>query len=73
MVIQQSETEQESKEIKYKSELKKLRRRFGLDNLKANESSGVLAPGYQDRAEQRRKTVGSQDHHAKTEIASVHQ
>ncbi|XP_046661952.1 angiogenic factor with G patch and FHA domains 1 isoform X2 [Homalodisca vitripennis] len=63
----------ETKEARHRSELRRLRKRFGLDKLSAKETSVSLPVGYQDRAEERRKTVGSQDHNAKTEAASVDQ
>uniref|UniRef100_A0A1B6DKM8 Angiogenic factor with G patch and FHA domains 1 n=1 Tax=Clastoptera arizonana TaxID=38151 RepID=A0A1B6DKM8_9HEMI len=63
----------ESKEEKRKLELKKLRKRFGLDKLSYKEAVVSLAPGYQDRAESRRKTVGSSDQSEKTQVASVHE
>ncbi|XP_054277903.1 angiogenic factor with G patch and FHA domains 1 isoform X2 [Macrosteles quadrilineatus] len=67
------ETDVETREARHRSELRRLRKRFGLDKLTVKEKEGSLAPGYQDRAEERRKTIGSLDHNVKTEAASVHQ
>lgn len=66
------DVDHETKEARHRSELRRLRKRFGLDKLKVKEVNPSLADGYKDRAEERRRTVGSQDHHEKTESASVH-
>ncbi|XP_065350453.1 angiogenic factor with G patch and FHA domains 1 isoform X2 [Cloeon dipterum] len=53
----------------YKGELLRLKRKFALSGVGETEAS--LAPGYVDRADRRRVTVGSQHHGEKTEAASV--
>ncbi|KAK3913979.1 Angiogenic factor with G patch and FHA domains 1 [Frankliniella fusca] len=58
----------ESKSEKRMQELRRLRKRFGIGS---SESKAELAPGYEDRAEIRRVTVGSHNEHAKTEMAST--
>ncbi|XP_026282872.1 angiogenic factor with G patch and FHA domains 1 isoform X2 [Frankliniella occidentalis] len=58
----------ESKSEKRMQELRRLRKRFGIGS---SESKAELAPGYEDRAEIRRVTVGSHNEHAKTEVAST--
>lgn len=52
----------------YRRDLRQLKKRFGLDG---GEPSVSIPPGYEDRAETRRKTIGSQNEHAKTEQASL--
>jgi len=54
-----------------KRELKKIRQRFGLKLHEPYDSNIQLKPGYQDRAEERRKTVGIDPLGAKTEVAST--
>lgn len=54
-----------------KRELKKIRQRFGLKLHEPDDSNIQLKPGYQDRAEERRKTVGIDPLGAKTEVASA--
>nr|CAG4639397.1 EOG090X0AIB [Daphnia magna] len=53
-----------------KRELKKIRQKFGL-KLHDSDDSVSLKPGYQDRAEVRRQTVGIDPVGAKTEQAST--
>ncbi|XP_071449306.1 angiogenic factor with G patch and FHA domains 1 [Hetaerina americana] len=54
----------------HKKELKRLKKKFGLESCEPNMSA-IAVPGYEDRAQARRSTIGSQDHHAKTETASM--
>lgn len=57
-----------NKNKEHKKELNKLKKKFALkfdDNVRIN-------PAYQDRAQARRETVGSQNHNEKTEVVSVH-
>ncbi|KAF4521247.1 hypothetical protein B566_EDAN008448 [Ephemera danica] len=62
------------KEAKYRDELLRLRRRFALTGQPPTDPSAqVEEAGYQDRANERRKTVGSMHHGAKTETASLEQ
>lgn len=61
----------EDLEIARKRELKKIRQKFGLKLHDSDDSNAQLKPGYQDRAEVRRKTVGIDPLGAKTEVASV--
>lgn len=60
----------ENKQVRHRTELRRLRRKFGLEGpgsgLRPNNSAN-----YQDRAEARRKAVGSSDDSEKTETASV--
>ncbi|XP_064211964.1 angiogenic factor with G patch and FHA domains 1 isoform X3 [Tribolium castaneum] len=58
-----------TKSDQHKSELKKLRKKFGVSLYE--ESGTKLASGYTDRAQKRRETVGSQNPHEKTEVASL--
>lgn len=53
-----------------KRELKKIRQKFGLQQHETDEGA-TLKPGYQDRAEVRRQTVGIDPVGAKTEQAST--
>lgn len=66
--LQPSSNIGESKSERRLQELRRLRKRFGLEG---NETKSDLAPGYEDRAEIRRVTVGSHNEHAKTEMASA--
>lgn len=56
---------------KYDEELKSLKEKYGL--LGCEPPDGVLPKGYKDRADKRRKTVGSQNANEKTEVACVSQ
>ncbi|GLH03632.1 Uncharacterized protein GBIM_09505 [Gryllus bimaculatus] len=58
-----------SKGEQHRKELKRLRKKFGLQSSD-NDSTPVVA-GYEDRAQLRRKTVGSQNPYEKTETASI--
>lgn len=58
-----------TKSEQHKNELKKLRKKFGVSAFE--ESNTKLASGYTDRARKRRETVGSQNPHEKTEVASL--
>lgn len=60
-----------SKSEQHKKELNNLRKKFGINSHE--ERSGNLAPGYTDRAQVRRETVGSLNHNEKTEVASIDQ
>lgn len=53
-----------------KRELKKIRQKFGL-KLHETDDTVLVKPGYQDRAEVRRQTVGIDPVGAKTEQAST--
>ncbi|XP_044737459.1 angiogenic factor with G patch and FHA domains 1 isoform X1 [Chrysoperla carnea] len=55
----------------HKTELKRLKKKFGIDGFVIPEVK--LPDGYQDRAQTRREKVGSINHNAKTETASIHQ
>lgn len=52
----------------HKKELKNLKKLCGIDHY---DEDPKLAEGYEDRAQKRRETVGSQNAHEKTEVASV--
>lgn len=56
---------------KYDEELKSLKEKYGL--LGCEPPDGLLPKGYKDRADKRRKTVGSQNANEKTEVACVTQ
>uniref|UniRef100_A0A8D8S686 Angiogenic factor with G patch and FHA domains 1 n=1 Tax=Cacopsylla melanoneura TaxID=428564 RepID=A0A8D8S686_9HEMI len=59
------------------AELKRLRKKFGLDKNPATKPTGgggagkLNTPGYDDRAERRRKTVGSLVEGEKTQVAHM--
>uniref|UniRef100_A0A6P7F3Z1 Angiogenic factor with G patch and FHA domains 1 isoform X1 n=1 Tax=Diabrotica virgifera virgifera TaxID=50390 RepID=A0A6P7F3Z1_DIAVI len=57
-----------SKSNNHKKELKGLKMRYGVSEY---EGDSKLASGYTDRAQKRRETVGSQNPHEKTQVASV--
>lgn len=60
-----------SKKKLHQDELRRLKHKFGVE--KANIiSNSQLALGYQDRAQARRRHIGSLHHHAKTEQSSIH-
>ncbi|XP_046753869.1 angiogenic factor with G patch and FHA domains 1 isoform X2 [Diprion similis] len=58
------------KQNQHKSELRRLKYKFGVEKNNVKTSS-QLAAGYQDRAQARRVLVGSLNHHAKTQQSSV--
>jgi hypothetical protein len=62
----------EDKELKRKSEMKQIRKKYGIGN-DVSESAATITKksGYVDRADNRRKTKGSDNPHEKTEVASV--
>ncbi|KAF5293020.1 hypothetical protein FQA39_LY13789 [Lamprigera yunnana] len=60
-----------SKSENHKSELRKLRKKFGIGWSDSNISH--LAAGYTDRAQVRRQTIGSHNEHEKTQVASLDQ
>jgi pSer/pThr/pTyr-binding forkhead associated (FHA) protein len=60
-----------TKSEQHKNELKKLRKKFGVSLFE--EENTKLASGYTDRAQKRRETVGSQNPHEKTEVASINE
>ncbi|XP_018908427.2 angiogenic factor with G patch and FHA domains 1 isoform X1 [Bemisia tabaci] len=69
-------TEDKKKEVihvnkgeNYKSELKRLKSKYGVESL--SSALSAPAPGYEDKADIRRKTVGSSSDNFKTETASV--
>ncbi|XP_018562165.1 angiogenic factor with G patch and FHA domains 1 isoform X2 [Anoplophora glabripennis] len=53
---------------RHKKELKLLRKKCGIVSY---DEDPKLASGYTDRAQQRRETVGSQNPHEKTQVASL--
>ncbi|XP_020800350.1 angiogenic factor with G patch and FHA domains 1 isoform X4 [Drosophila serrata] len=59
--------------LSHKEQLKKLQRKYGLENEKFVDSSGngQSAPNYKDRAATRRVNVGSSTDKEKTEVACV--
>lgn len=62
----------EATEAKRKSEMKMLRKKYGIAGVSETETaSRDKKAGYIDRAGHRRKTLGSDNPHEKTEVASV--
>lgn len=59
-----------SKKDQYKTELRRLKNKFGVEKNNTEMASQV-ATGYQDRAQARREHVGSSNHHVKTQISCV--
>ncbi|XP_033229406.1 angiogenic factor with G patch and FHA domains 1 isoform X3 [Belonocnema kinseyi] len=59
-----------SKKEQHKSELRRLKTKFGVENDSADVASQVAA-GYHDRALIRRICFGSSDHHIKTQQSSL--
>lgn len=59
-----------SKKKQHKSELRRLKTKFGVENDNADVASQVAA-GYHDRALIRRICFGSSDHHTKTQQSSL--
>lgn len=72
-LVQQNSNNSEmiiSKEKQHKSELKRLKNKFGIDKDNTDKASQV-ARGYRDRAQARRVCVGSSNHYVKTQQSSV--
>ncbi|XP_017891349.1 angiogenic factor with G patch and FHA domains 1 isoform X2 [Ceratina calcarata] len=72
-LVQQISNVEENKICKkeqHKQELRRLKFKFGVekDNVAA---ASQLASGYQDRAQSRRQSIGSLNHHAKTQHSSM--
>ncbi|XP_055607200.1 angiogenic factor with G patch and FHA domains 1 isoform X1 [Uranotaenia lowii] len=61
------------KPVSYKEGLKRLQKRYGLEEEKYVDPPVNLPVDYKDRAASRRKLVGSSTEHAKVEVASVDQ
>ena len=59
-----------SKKKQHKSELRRLKTKFGVESNNIDVASQV-AEGYQDRAQARRVFIGSSDHHSKTQQSSL--
>ncbi|KAH8407694.1 hypothetical protein KR222_010871, partial [Zaprionus bogoriensis] len=57
--------------LSHKEQLKKLQKKYGLENEKFVESSATANPNYNDRSAQRRIKVGSSTDKEKTEVACV--
>jgi hypothetical protein len=68
--VGEDKTGKESKKHCHKKELRRIRRKFGLESSDGS-TKAISAPGYEDRAQIRRITVGSQNDHEKTRIASL--
>ncbi|KAJ4443091.1 hypothetical protein ANN_04741 [Periplaneta americana] len=66
----EDKTTPQSKKHSHKTELRRIRRKFGLESSESNIKA-ISVPGYEDRAQIRRDTVGSQDDSEKTQIASL--
>ncbi|XP_030560267.1 angiogenic factor with G patch and FHA domains 1 isoform X1 [Drosophila novamexicana] len=58
--------------LTHKEQLKKLQKKYGLENEKFVEASVNPNPNYNDRSAQRRIKVGSSTDKEKTEVACVH-
>lgn len=72
-LVQQNNNAEENKSSKkqqHKQELRRLKHKFGVEKDNVATASQV-ASGYQDRAQSRRKCVGSLNHHAKTQQSSM--
>ncbi|PBC34457.1 angiogenic factor with G patch and FHA domains 1 isoform X1 [Apis cerana] len=72
-LVQQNSNAEENKSSKkqqHKQELRRLKHKFGVEKDNVATASQV-ASGYQDRAQSRRKCVGSLNHHAKTQQSSM--
>ncbi|XP_030369102.1 angiogenic factor with G patch and FHA domains 1 isoform X1 [Scaptodrosophila lebanonensis] len=59
------------KVLSHKEQLKKLQKKYGLENEKFVESKGTAPHNYNDRAATRRTKVGSSTDKEKTEVACV--
>ncbi|GFG30944.1 hypothetical protein Cfor_04042, partial [Coptotermes formosanus] len=66
----EDKTGKESKKHCHKKELRRIRRKFGLESSDSSIKA-ITVPGYEDRAQIRRITVGSQNDHEKTRTASL--
>ncbi|KAM8711528.1 hypothetical protein ACLKA7_000638 [Drosophila subpalustris] len=58
--------------LSHKEQLKKLQKKYGLENEKFLETNAISNPNYNDRSAQRRIKVGSSTDKEKTEVACVH-
>jgi hypothetical protein len=74
-LVQQEDTSKGisvNKEAEYRDELLRLKRKFALSGLPPTDPTAQIEQaGYQDRASERRKTVGSITHGEKTETTSL--
>jgi hypothetical protein len=68
--VGEDKTGKESKKHCHKKELRRIRRKFGLESSDSSIKA-ITVPGYEDRAQIRRITVGSQNDHEKTRTASL--
>lgn len=68
--VGEDKTGRESKKHCHRKELRRIRRKFGLESSDSSIKA-ISVPGYEDRAQIRRTTVGSQNHHEKTRTASL--
>ncbi|CAL1265418.1 unnamed protein product [Larinioides sclopetarius] len=62
------------KEKERRQEMKRLKKKYGLQGMEYCDGKNCVPPvssGYEDKAEIRRKTVGSQNPYEKTEVASM--
>lgn len=62
-----------NREKSRKSEMKQLRKKYGIGGGTSTSAADTEPTKYQDRAEDRRKTVGSDNPFEKTQSASTHQ
>ncbi|XP_034479841.1 angiogenic factor with G patch and FHA domains 1 isoform X2 [Drosophila innubila] len=58
--------------LSHKEQLKKLQKKYGLENEKFLKTNASSNPNYNDRSAQRRIKVGSSTDKEKTEVACVH-
>lgn len=63
--------DQNTRSDRHKKELNNLKMLYGVSGH--HDDDPKLATGYTDRAQKRRETVGSQNPHEKTQVASVDQ
>ncbi|KAH8299902.1 hypothetical protein KR044_007353 [Drosophila immigrans] len=61
-----------AKVLSHREQLKKLQKKYGLENEKFLETNANSDPNYNDRSAQRRIKVGSSTDKEKTEVACVH-
>ena len=74
VVIQSQEPKRSKKRLerKRKSEMKQLRKKYGINNPGETKSVDISkAAGYTDRADDRRRLVGSDNPFEKTQVASM--
>ena len=69
--LNNASTESSNLEVKRKSEMKQLRKKYGINT--ESKSIDISLAGYYDRANERRRVVGSDNPFEKTQVASTEQ